>query len=101
MTTRFAATGTAIAIALLSILPATASHAYTGEQQQLCMADALKLCASEIPDVDRITACMARKRASLSEGCRSVFRAEPSSATPVSYAGKSGRAARQPPGSAD
>jgi hypothetical protein len=84
----------AIAIALVSMLPFTASHAYTSEQRRLCMGDALRLCSSELPDVDRITACMARKRSSLSEGCRSVFHAEPSSATPVSYPDKSGHAAR-------
>ena len=100
MSIRFTSSIT-VAVALLATLPLTASHAYTSEQQQLCMGDALRLCSSEIPDVDRITACMARKRASLSEGCRSVFRAEPAPATPVSYAGKSGRATRQAPGNAD
>jgi hypothetical protein len=80
----------AIAVALLSTLPITASQAYTSEQQQLCTGDALRLCSSEIPDVDRITACMARQRAALSEGCRAVFRAEPASpATNVSYSGAS------------
>jgi hypothetical protein len=93
MSIRFTLSAT-VAIALLSMLPVTASHAYTSEQKQLCMGDALRLCSSEIPDVDRITACMARKRSSLSEGCRSVFHAEPASATPVSYPDKSGRAAR-------
>jgi len=37
----------------------------------------------------------------LSEGCRSVLRAEPKPATPVSYAGKSGRAARRAPFNVD
>jgi hypothetical protein len=37
------------------------------------MGDAMRLCASEIPDVERITACMRRQRANLSDGCRSVF----------------------------
>jgi hypothetical protein len=42
---------------------------------------------SEIPDVDRVTACMIRQRASLSDGCKAVFRVEPAApATPVSYA---------------
>jgi len=78
--------GLAITVALLSALPITASQAYTSEQQQLCMGDAMRLCSSEIPDVGRITACMARQRAALSEGCRAVFRAEPpSSATTISY----------------
>jgi hypothetical protein len=51
-----------------------ASHAFTqDDQRRLCMGDAMRLCSSEIPDVERITACMRRQRANLSEGCRSVF----------------------------
>jgi hypothetical protein len=51
-----------------------ASHAFTrADQQRLCMGDAMRLCSSEIPDVERITACMRRQRANLSDGCRSVF----------------------------
>jgi hypothetical protein len=58
---------------LMAILPA-ASHAFTEEdQRRLCTGDVFRLCSSEIPDVDRITACMRRQRANLSEGCRSVF----------------------------
>jgi hypothetical protein len=57
----------------LAMLPAT-SHAYTqDDQRRLCTGDVLRLCASEIPNVERITACMRKQRASLSEGCRSVF----------------------------
>jgi hypothetical protein len=57
----------------LAILPAT-SHAYTeDEQRRLCTGDVFRLCASEIPSVTRITACMHKQRASLSQGCRSVF----------------------------
>jgi hypothetical protein len=51
-----------------------AGHAFTqDDQRRLCMGDAMRLCASEIPDVGRITACMRRQRANLSEGCRAVF----------------------------
>jgi hypothetical protein len=58
----------------LAMLPA-AGHAFTpDDQRRLCTGDVLRLCASEIPNVDRITACMHRQRASLSAGCRSVFR---------------------------
>jgi hypothetical protein len=57
----------------VAMLPAV-SHAFTQEdQRRLCTGDVFRLCSSEIPDVERITACMYRKRASLSEGCRSVF----------------------------
>jgi hypothetical protein len=57
----------------LAMLPA-ASRAFTQEdQRQLCTGDVFRLCSSEIPSVARITACMHRQRASLSEGCRRVF----------------------------
>ena len=62
----------------------TAARAYTPEQQQMCTGDAMRLCSSEIPDVDRVTACMVQKRAQLSDGCKAVFRYEPpAAATPV------------------
>jgi hypothetical protein len=56
-----------------SMLP-TASKAYTPEEQQACSGDAFRLCGPEIPDVDRVTACMVAKRAQLSPGCRAFFR---------------------------
>ena len=61
---------TMVSLAALS----QAGHAFTrADQQRLCMGDAMRLCASEIPDIERITACMRRQRANLSDGCRSVF----------------------------
>jgi len=74
---------TTFAFAMLT----TASQAYTPEQEQMCTGDAMRLCSAEIPDVDRVTACMIQKRASLSDGCKAVFQyAPPAAATPVSYA---------------
>jgi hypothetical protein len=60
-------------VAAPSMLPAPA-HAYTQEEEQACSGDAMRLCGSEIPDVDRITACMFKQRAALSPGCRIHFR---------------------------
>jgi hypothetical protein len=61
-------------IAASGALWPSASRAFTQEdQRRLCTPDVLRLCSSEIPDVERITACMRRQRANLSEGCRSVF----------------------------
>ena len=56
----------------VSMWPA-ASEAYTPEQQQACSDDAFRLCSADIPDVDRITACMIKKRIRLSPACRAVF----------------------------
>ena len=75
-----------VASALAFGMLTTASLAHTAEQEQMCASDAMRLCSSEIPDVDRITACMHRQRAALSDGCKAVFRKETPAATPVSYA---------------
>jgi hypothetical protein len=61
----------------------TAARAYTQEEEQACTPDAMRLCSSEIPDVDRITACMIRLRDQLSPECRVFFRGPPPVATPV------------------
>lgn len=75
-----------VAAALALGMLTTASYAHTPEQQQMCTGDAMRLCSSEIPDVDRITACMIRQRASLSDGCKAVFgKDSPATATSVSY----------------
>jgi hypothetical protein len=62
----------------VSMWPA-ASRAYTPEQQQACSDDAFRLCGPDIPDVDRVTACMVRNKAQLSPspGCRVFFRPDP------------------------
>ncbi len=59
-----------------SMLPAIA-WAYTAEQQQACTGDAFRLCSSEIPDIERFTACMAQHRAELSPPCQAQFAAPP------------------------
>jgi hypothetical protein len=39
----------------------------------MCTGDAMRLCSNEVPDIPRITACMHRKRAQISPGCRAVM----------------------------
>lgn len=66
--------GIVLAVAVsFSALSTTSSFAYSAEAQQMCTGDAFRLCGSEIPNVSRITACMMKKRASLSTGCRAVM----------------------------
>ena len=43
------------------------------EAQQMCTGDAMRLCGHEVPNVQRITACMVRLRAQVSPGCRAVM----------------------------
>ena len=66
--------GSLFATALSFSMLSTAADAYTQEQQQMCTGDAFRLCGSDIPDVDRVTACMVRQRSQLSPGCRAFFR---------------------------
>ncbi len=71
-----------LAIAPLLLMWPAAGWAYTAEQQQACSDDAFRLCSAEIPDVERVTACMVRQQSELSPGCRVFFRPDPP-VTPV------------------
>jgi hypothetical protein len=73
--------GLMLATVLALSLPAAGAQAYTQDEQSACSPDAFRLCGPEIPDVDRITACMIRNKSQLSPACRVFFR-EPE-ATPV------------------
>ena len=57
----------------VSALSSTSSFAFSAEAQQMCTGDAFRLCASEIPNIPAITACMVKQRANLSAGCRAVM----------------------------
>ena len=59
-----------VCLALMSV-PAAAQG--TPEQRAACENDAMRLCGEFVPDVERITACMQRKRAFLTPRCRSQF----------------------------
>ena len=45
----------------------------TPEQRRACTPDVYRLCAGEIPNARAITACLRRKKASLSSACAAVF----------------------------
>jgi hypothetical protein len=66
--------------ALALLLQPTTGRAYTQEEQAACSNDAFRLCGPEIPDVDRVTACMVRNKSQLSPGCRVYFRPGPEDA---------------------
>ena len=57
----------------VSALSSTSSFAFSAEAQQMCTGDAFRLCASEIPNIPAITACMVKNKANLSAGCRAVM----------------------------
>src|SRR5467141_4322737 len=45
----------------------------TAEQQMACTPDVWRLCGAQVPDVDRIVACLRRNTPQLSGRCRAVF----------------------------
>jgi hypothetical protein len=56
-----------------ALTPAPAAAQGSAQQQQACTPDAMRLCGEFIPDVAKISACMGRKRASLSPACRATM----------------------------
>jgi hypothetical protein len=69
-----------VGVALCAISMPTASFALgTDNERAACTPDVFRLCSSEIPNVDRIIACMRAKKASLSAPCKSVFDKRPAS----------------------
>ena len=53
--------------------PVPAAAQASAAQQQACTPDAMRLCGEFIPDVAKISACMARKHASLSPACKATM----------------------------
>jgi hypothetical protein len=67
-----ALTGAAVAF-MVSLFNGSAD-AGSAEQRWACERDALVFCSNEIPNVDRITACMIKNLRRLSPPCRAEFR---------------------------
>jgi hypothetical protein len=63
-----------MAVLLLAGSSALAQESRGTERQRVaCAPDVLRLCFWEIPNVDRILACLRREKSQLSAGCRHVF----------------------------
>jgi hypothetical protein len=63
----------AAALLLVAAVNSAPARAESVDPQTACTPDAFRLCSHMIPDADRIIACLAQKRASLSPACRQVF----------------------------
>jgi hypothetical protein len=59
----------------ISIQSSAVAQEYRGtwEQQMACTPDVWRLCGAQVPDVDRIVACLRRNTEQLSGPCRAVF----------------------------
>jgi ABC-type transporter Mla subunit MlaD len=73
----------------------------TMEQQMACTPDVWRLCSDQIPDVNRITACLQQNTPQLSSACRAVFQSnnqiQPQQAVPRGRAAPSPRYNAVPP----
>ena len=66
-------TGLALGFAaIVSIISTSSSFAFSETTKQACYSDAFRLCASEIPHIPKITACMMQRKSQLSAGCRAA-----------------------------
>ncbi|MFT4118519.1 hypothetical protein [Bradyrhizobium sp.] len=73
MSHSFRQIGFIVAFAASTFVLPTGAHAFSADAQQMCTADAFRLCGAEIPNIPRITACMIQHRSDLSPGCRAVM----------------------------
>ena len=70
-----------LAIGFTALVPGAASaqddsrynNISTPAQRTACRPDVFRFCAGEIPNVARITTCMRRNKANLSDACKAVF----------------------------
>jgi hypothetical protein len=74
------------------------SEEYRGtfEQQMACTPDVWRLCGAQIPDADRIVACLRQNTPQLSGSCRAVFESNASVQQPPAPPPR-GRAVQPPP----
>ena len=60
---------------LMGLMLATASFgASSDEQEHACRGDAFHFCSSEIPNKEKIEACMKQHYAELSPPCKAMFK---------------------------
>jgi hypothetical protein len=69
-------TGHLILTAALCLGAAQSARSFeaTSDQQEACTPDAFRLCSAEIPDADRVAACLDANVAKLSPACGVVIR---------------------------
>src|SRR3954468_20421852 len=82
---------------------AAQSQEYRGtfQQQLACTGDVLSLCGDQIPDTNRIVACLRQNTPQLSDGCRAVFESNasvPQQAAPQSAPARRGDLQRRSDG---
>jgi len=64
----------ALALLLALLMVSEAQAATPDEQKKACRGDAIHFCSAEIPNKDKITACMKQHVSELSPGCQAMFK---------------------------
>src|SRR3954466_7628153 len=84
MRTKRIVLGLALSAGCVIAVQAATAEEYRGtfEQQMACTPDVWRLCGDQIPDVNRIVACLRQNTPQLSNPCRAVF--ESNAAAPQS-----------------
>ena len=69
------ALGVALVVGGIVVQGAAFAQEYRGtmEQQMACTPDVWRLCSDQIPDTNRIVACLQQNTPQLSSACRAVF----------------------------
>jgi hypothetical protein len=62
-----------LAAVALALTVSFAGAAGTDAERSACTPDVFRLCSSDIPNVQRIVACLQRERTKLSPACRATF----------------------------
>ena len=75
---------------------ALAQHSGTMEQQMACTPDVFRLCGAQIPDENRIVACLRRNTSLLSVPCRAVFESNDSVPAPTARVQQAQPVVQQP-----
>jgi len=63
----------AVAFIIIMITAPLPAIAYTQADADACTPDAMRLCASAIPDVSRVAFCLAHNKQQLNSACAAVF----------------------------
>ena len=84
MRTRQIALGVALSIGGIVAQSADAQeYRGTWEQRMACTPDVWRLCSDQIPDTNRIVACLQQNTPQLSSACRAVFQSSNQAQPPV------------------
>lgn len=87
-----------LAVGSVIVAQAASAEEYRGtwEQQMACTPDVWRLCSDQIPDTNRIVACLQQNAPNLSSGCRAVFQSNNSMPQSQAVPPQGGRAAPSP-----